>query len=123
MLYVSSGGRQMQINDMNQTWTCPKCKKLHTRLHWKDHHQTLPNWKDNLDKHYNDKGSNIEYMMICETCDTVLTLRPTNKIRNAEQATQRDWCTKCNKIKKGIQAPNFCPHCGWVDTRIILVRQ
>ena len=93
------------------SWKCPNCGAIHSKPHWQDYHQEQPGWKDKLDPHGNDKGSDPAYEYVCETCGG--KLEPKNGIQ---------WCKKCNEPKEGIPASLFCPHCGYTVERIVLVK-
>lgn len=101
-------------------WKCPDCGRQHSRPHWPDHHQEVTGWKDNLDKHNFEKQSNIDYQYVCESCGTALT----SKIENGHHSDINGllFCRECKEPKTGIPAPLFCPHCGWTQERIVLVK-
>lgn len=101
-------------------WTCPSCNKGHTRPHWPDHHQEQPDWKANLDPHNFEKNSNDDFKYICEVCETPLT----SKIENGHHDDVNGllFCRECKEPRTGIPAPLFCPHCGWTQERLVLVK-
>ena len=133
-------------------WACPKCKKVHDKPHWKDHHQKEPNWKGKLGDHDWDKGSNPDYEVVCEVCGEPLKENPEAKgepfwcencdgFRNVpgqnpefcyvcgEELTEKtaaivNYCAECKAERLGVPAGLFCPHCGWSesDERVLLVR-
>lgn len=128
-------------------WNCPGCGKHHTKAHWKDYHQKEPGWKGKLGKHSGiDKQSSDQYRIICEVCEgplvsksmTLSDKKPdfcekckTTKTGKycAECGTKLkkrkmidNWCNKCNKQVNGIPAGLFCPHCGWDENRVVLVK-
>jgi rubrerythrin len=101
------------------SWNCPKCKDAHSKPHWMDHHQQVPGWKDKLNKHTAGKGSNPDYQYVCEECGTALT----SKIQNGEHPdVEGFFCRTCHEPRLGVPAPLFCPHCGWIQERIVLER-
>lgn len=48
----------------------------------------------------------------CPICGTALTIKPKEK----------NYCKSCNTVRKGIPAPLLCPHCGWTQERVILLK-
>ena len=103
------------------SWRCPKCRKSHSAAHWKDYHQKEPGWKDKLGEHTGyDKGSDPDYQLVCEVCFTPLTSVVKNK--HDEEMNGLRMCPECKVPREGIPAPLFCPHCGYVEDRVILVR-
>lgn len=131
-------------------WTCPGCGKVHSRPHWKDYHQKEPGWKDKLDKHFGDKSSDVDYRIVCEICGDKLVLRVEDtgdlvitkecpvchalytgkndkycSIDGCEldipEAPSHLFCETCQEKREGVEAPLFCPHCGWGEERLVLV--
>jgi len=100
-------------------WTCPSCKTRHSKPHWPDHHQKEPGWKDKLGPHYDDKESNPDFRVVCEVCGTALTEKPSKRPR---LKPKKDYCPTCREKRQGILAPLLCPHCGWTQERLVLVR-
>jgi hypothetical protein len=103
------------------SWRCPNtdCRAIHSKVHWPDHHQKEPGWKDNLGSHNCDKASNPDFKTVCEICGTPLVVKPHKRPMISPKKT---WCPKCEAIRKGIPAPLFCPHCGYTEERLIIVR-
>jgi len=126
-------------------WKCPDCGKKHSKSHWQDYHQTQPDWKDQLGKI--QKASDRGYEIVCEVCNGKLQLKQ-EIIKNAKKVCTTKGCKKkslkdtycpthgttlvwqkgkdflycagCDAEREGIEAPLFCPHCGWGEERLVI---
>jgi len=102
------------------SWRCPNCGKQHSKPHWPDYHQKEPGWKAKLNKHSGDKPSDPAFQYICEVCGTALTTKLTNAY--TKDVDKIKFCPACKERRVGIPAPLLCPHCGWTQERIVLVK-
>jgi rubrerythrin len=129
-------------------WKCPGCGRTHSKPHWKDYHQKEPGWKGKLVKHGTwDKPSDEGYRIICEVCGGKLSLKkdtidikakPRCPVCKEEydrrfkycpvdgcnldlpEPVEYLFCKDCNEKREGVEAPLFCPHCGWGEERVVI---
>ena len=90
-------------------WTCPGCQKFHTKPHYAYPGQvdeSLPIKAEGRVK-FNREGSQMG-------CDDMKELDMPIKVMKEATGEQ---------FKKNMtHRPLFCPHCGWVDTIICIVK-
>ena len=97
-------------------WTCPICKKYHTKPHYAFPGQvdlSLAPEQDGRVKWGREEGG----VSSCDTPKDWLGSIPRKIISKFKKQNTGD------QVKKnGGQAPLFCPHCGWIDDIINIVK-
>lgn len=89
-------------------WTCPECKKYHSKPHYAFTGQVdfTKNPKEEGRVKFNREGSNM-------SCDDNKHDTPTKQMK---EQTGPD--IKVN----GGHTPLFCPHCGWVEEIVNIIK-
>ena len=96
-------------------WTCPICDKPHSKPHYAFPGQVdlnlAPEQEGRVKWGREDKSS------ICDTPKEWVGLIPRRIINKFKKQSTGD------QVKKnGGQVPLFCPHCGWIDDIINILK-
>ncbi len=97
--------------DHKGSWTCPRCSKTHSKPHY-----AFPDQLD-TEKDVSQPGK-VKYgwEKKCYSDSAPEMDRPELTCESKKMETGPEF------DKKGIPSPLFCPHCGWQQEVVVLVK-